>query len=61
MGLFGIFRSRDKPKNGTNGSAYPFMWGYSASGKRVNDIFIENMNDDCEYATIGGQDEMDAF
>lgn len=27
----------------------------------VNDIFIENMNDDCEYATIGGQDEMDAF
>jgi hypothetical protein len=27
----------------------------------VNDIFIENMNDDCEYATIGGQEEMDAF
>lgn len=37
MGLVGIFRSRDKPKNGTNGSAYPFMWGYSASGKRVNE------------------------
>ncbi len=37
MGLFGIFRSRDKPKNGTNGSAYPFLWGYSASGKRVNE------------------------
>ncbi len=27
----------------------------------VNDIFIENSNDDCEYATIGGQGEMDAF
>ncbi len=27
----------------------------------VNDIFIENMNDDCGYAMIGGQEEMDAF
>jgi hypothetical protein len=27
----------------------------------VNDIFIENMNNDCEYAMIGGQEEMDAF
>ncbi len=27
----------------------------------VNDIFIENSNDDYEYATIGGQEEMDAF
>ena len=24
-------------KNGTSGSAYPFLWGYSASGKRVNE------------------------
>ena len=37
MGLFGIFRSRDKPKNGTSGSAYPLLCGYSASGKRVNE------------------------
>lgn len=27
----------------------------------VNDIFIENMNDDCEYAVIGGQEDMDLF
>ena len=27
----------------------------------VNDLFIESMNDDCEYAIIGGQYEMDAF
>ncbi len=36
MGLFSIF-SRDKPKNGTGGSAYPFFLGYSASGKRVDE------------------------
>ena len=35
--LSGIFHSRDKPKNGTSGSAYPFFWGYSSSGKRVNE------------------------
>ena len=27
----------------------------------VNDIFIENSNDDCEYATVASQEEMDAF
>ena len=27
----------------------------------VNDIFIGNMNDDCEYAVTGGQEEMDVF
>ena len=37
MDIFGIFRSRDKPRNGTSGSAYPFFLGYSASGKRVNE------------------------
>ena len=37
MGLFSIFRSRDKPKNGTNGSAYNFLFGFSASGKHVNE------------------------
>ncbi len=38
MGLFdGIFRSRDKPKDRTAGSAYSFFTGMSSSGKRVNE------------------------
>jgi phage portal protein BeeE len=62
MGLFGIFRSRDKPKNGTSGSAYPFMWGYSASGKRVNErtsmqmtavySCVRILSDDCVIIVI---------
>ena len=37
MGIFsGLFRSRDKPKNATAGSAYRFYLGGSTSGKRVN-------------------------
>ena len=27
----------------------------------VNDIFVENMNDDCEYASVATQEDMDAF
>ncbi len=27
----------------------------------VNDIFVENMNDDCAYDTIASQEDMDAF
>ncbi len=27
----------------------------------VNDIFVENMNDDCEYAEVATQEDYDAF
>ncbi len=51
MGLFGIFRSRDKPKNGTSGSTYPFLCGYSASGKRVNERTSMQMT--AVYSCVG--------
>lgn len=36
MGIFsGLFRSRDKPKNRTSGSAYTFYTGRSTAGKAV--------------------------
>lgn len=35
--LSGLFRTRDKPKNITNGSAYSFLMGGSSSGRRVNE------------------------
>ena len=38
MGIFsGLFRSRDKPTNSTNGSSYRFFLGQSNSGKPVNE------------------------
>ena len=37
MGIFDIFRSRDKPTNRTAGGAYNFFMGASTSGKRVNE------------------------
>lgn len=38
MSAFGrLFRSRDKPKNGLNGSGYSFLFGSTASGKAVNE------------------------
>ena len=38
MGLFdGLFRSRDKPKNSTAGSAYAFYMGGSTAGKPVTE------------------------
>jgi len=38
MGIFsGLFKSRDKPKNRTAGSAYSFFLGNSTAGKRVNE------------------------
>lgn len=38
MGFFSsLFRSRDRPKNSTSGSAYNFYMGMSTSGKRVNE------------------------
>ncbi len=38
MGILqGIFKSRDKPQNATNGSAYRFFMGNSAAGKNVNE------------------------
>lgn len=38
MGILkGIFKSRDKPKNVTSGSAYRFFIGGSSSGKNVNE------------------------
>ena len=35
--LSGLFHSRDKPTNSTNGSAYCFLFGGSNSGKAVNE------------------------
>ncbi len=35
--LSGLFHSRDKPTNSTNGSAYRFLFGGSNSGKAVNE------------------------
>lgn len=35
--LTGLFKSRDKPSNRTNGSAYSFLMGGSSSGRRVNE------------------------
>ncbi|WP_034802761.1 phage portal protein [Eubacterium sp. AB3007] len=38
MGIISeFFKSRDKPQNRTNGSAYSFLFGSSTSGKRVNE------------------------
>ena len=35
--LSGLFHSRDKPINSTNGSAYRFLFGGSNSGKAINE------------------------
>ena len=35
--LSGLFHSRDKPKNSTNGSSYRFLFGGSTSGNRVTE------------------------
>ena len=35
--LSGLFKSRDKPTNRTNVSAYSFLMGGSSSGRRVNE------------------------
>lgn len=37
MSIFDLFKSRDKPENRTNGSAYRFLFGASYAGKRVNE------------------------
>ena len=38
MSVFGrLFHSRDKPKDGLNGSGYSFLFGSTASGKAVNE------------------------
>ena len=37
MGIFDIFRSRDKPANRTAGGFYNFFMGQTSSGKRVNE------------------------
>jgi len=37
MGIFSIFRSRDKPENRTAGGYYNFFMGGSTAGKRVNE------------------------
>ena len=35
--LSGLFHSRDKPTNSTNGNAYRFLFGGSNSSKAVNE------------------------
>lgn len=38
MSIFSqLFKSRDKPTNLTNGSAYRFLMGTSSAGKKVNE------------------------
>jgi HK97 family phage portal protein len=38
MGIFkGLFRTRDKPRNSTSGSAFSFFMGGSTAGKAVNE------------------------
>lgn len=37
MGILSIFKSRDTPKNRTNGSSYSFFMGGSTAGKNVNE------------------------
>ena len=38
MNIFsGLFKSRDKPTNSTNGSAYRFFFGQTQSGKTVTE------------------------
>ena len=38
MGIFsGLFHSRDKPTNSTNGSGYRFFMGSSTAGKAVTE------------------------
>ena len=48
--LSGLFHSRDKPTNSTNGSAYRFLFGGSNSGKAVNERSAIQMTAvyDCE-------------
>lgn len=43
MNLFGIFKSRDKPKNRTGGSSYSFLMGGSSSGRRVTETSAMQM------------------
>ena len=38
MSIFsGLFKSRDKPKDSTSGSAYRFLFGGTTSGKAVTE------------------------
>ena len=48
--LSGLFHSRDKPTNSTNGSAYRFLFGGSNSGKAVNERSA--MQNDCRSIFI---------
>ena len=41
--ITGIFKSRDKPKNITNGSSYSFYFGGTTSGKPVNEFTAMQM------------------
>ena len=39
MGIFSwLFRSRDKPQNSYHFSGWPFVFGKSAAGARVNEF-----------------------
>ena len=49
--LSGLFHSRDKPTNSTNGSAYRFLFGGSNSGKAVNERSAMQMT--AVYACVG--------
>ena len=41
MGIFSwLFRSRDKPKNSYHFSGWPFVFGKSAAGAKVNEFTV---------------------
>ena len=50
--LSGLFHSRDKPTNSTNGSAYRFLFGGSNSGKAVNERSAMQMTAVYAYVRI---------
>ena len=54
--LSGLFYSRDKPTNSTNGSAYRFLFGGSNSGKAVNERSAMQMT--AVYACKAGNIDM---
>ena len=57
--LSGLFHSRDKPTNSTNGSAYRFLFGGSNSDKAVNERSAMQMT--AVYACVRILSEVDQY
>ena len=53
MNIFsGLFKSRDKPTNSTNGSAYRFFFGQTQSGKIVTERSAMQMTEGYYFCDI---------